>query len=335
MKEREINHLLWDIQYEANQNKGYKNNINFKDAFVCEAYVRSGLVRGAFFTDPEFIYKAYQLNTNFLLVEHSDHSLAIQDRFIPSFTTAPIDVKSLENTIKGEYINLFNTKRSFTFSIIHLLPLPTVNDDHDNDWIKKAGDVQIKKKIDAWIKDENKVYLENFLTNEIQSILFDAKVENNYKAPIFFISNIEIDNFNKIKAVEEINVYAGIIDEENKKLHWIKASHDFLEKKNIIHYKPIAAINPLDFNFEDLKEAQKTSVQDNEFLFYTANEKDGKETYTLLDVTRNFLVYGDANKWTFGKDERFSLNDKKIPEEFQLYHQSLYKWVDEVNKNNK
>lgn len=332
MKERGINHLLWEIQYEANQDKGYKNNINFRDAFVSEAYVKSGIVHAGVFANNEFIKKVYDLNTNFMLMDISNKSASIKDQLIPSFTTAPIDNISLENSIKHEYVDLFKTGKSFTFNLIHLLPLKIDNDDKDNDWVKKIGSTEIKKKMDSWLDNKDIVYLENFLTNEIKNALFDENITNNFHAPIFLISNIELDNFNKVKVIDKINIYAGLIDSDNKKLNWIKASHNFLEKKNVIHYKPIDSIDVHSFDVESIINARNISIKDNEFISYSSNEQDGEVIYNLLDITKTYVVYGDINKWSFGQDERFSLNDKKIPEQFSHYHEELYNWVEKINK---
>ncbi len=336
MKNKDINHLLWEIQYAANQDKGNKDSLSFRDVLTAQIFVKSSIVHAGIFANPKFVQRAYNKPTNFLLCAEADVKSTIKEELFPSFVAAPMDEISLQNALKDEYINLIHKHESnFTFSIIHLLPLPLENDDKNNDWVKKVGSLDVKKKLDSWLENnKNTYYLENTLTTFIEQQLKDNNITNNFHTPLFLISNVDFNEFNQMKIVDKIYVYVGLIDNATEKFTWVKVSKQFLVKKSTIKYHPADPIDVKSINIEDLIEARNIHIEDNSFLSFVANNIDDNIVYNLWSIYKDRIYKGDPYTFSVGT-EALSINDKKIPNELYTYHVSLYRWVDEVNKKNK
>ena len=335
MKNREINHLLWQLQYESNEDKGYKDSLNFKDALAAQIYLKSNIAHGAIFSDTKFIEKAFNKDTNFLLVPSIDKKETITQEFIPSFVSAPMDELSLKNALKSEYIDLIKKhERNFTFTIIHFLPLKFENNDKDNDWIKKTSDLKIKKKLDSWLENKNPIYLENVLTTYLEYQLQENAIVNNWHTPLFLISNIDFNDLNNIKVVDKIFVYIALIDNENKKLHWIKVSKDFFVKKTKYEYNPAKPIDVLNFDLNDLKNARNLKLENDSFLVLRNEKNQEQDQFNMFLLQKNKLTFGTFDK--FQLDEKFlDINDKKISEDLLDFHTIVYKWYEKVENTKK
>lgn len=330
MKNREINHLLWQLQYESNQDKGYKDSLNFKDILTAQIFIESDILHGTIFTDPKIIQKAFNKDTNFLLVPSINKKVQLPEEFMPNFVSAPMDELSLKDALNSEYIDLIKKhERDFAFTIIHFVPLEFANDDKDNDWIKKVGDIQIKKKLDTWLKNKNQIYLKNVLTTYLQNQLEQNNITNNWHTPLFLVSNIDFNDFNNIKVVDKIFVYIALIDSENKKLQWIKVSKDFFVKKQKYQFNPAEAINVLNFDLDPLKNARNIKLENDSFLILRNEKIQENNDFEMIKFYKNKIDFGDFKSLSL-QDKLIDINDKRIEKDILELHNTIYKWYEEI-----
>ena len=259
MKNREINHLLWQLQYESNQDKGYKDSLNFKDILTAQIFFESDILHGAIFTDPKIIQKAFNKDTNFLLVPSINKKVQLPEEFMPNFVSAPMDELSLKNVLTTylqnqlEQNNITNNWHTPLF-LVSNIDFNDFNDikvvdkifvyialiDSENkklQWIKVSKDFFVKKQkyqfnpaeainvlnfdLDT-LKDARNIKLENdsFL------ILRNEKIEDNndFEMIKFYKNKIDFGDFKSLSLQDKL------IDVNNKNI-----KEDILELHNTIY----------------------------------------------------------------------------------------------------
>ena len=336
MVQRDVNHTFWQLQYESNLDKGLKDSLNFRALLTAQVLVKAGIIHAGIFAYPGFVEDAFKIHSEFLispypLATNSDLSAELR----PCIISAPMDDLSMQNAIKSEYINLIKKHHSkFAFTLIHFVPLNYVNNDRDNDWIKENGkNVSVQKKLNTWINNKSALYLNQTLTAFLDQELKANNIENNFDCPLFLITNVDLDKNAEPTPTENILVYVGLIDNQTKKITWVRASQNYFVRRTHMHYEPSNEVNPDEISVFSLINGKDIKIENDSFVtFSVSKDSDGKKVYHMLQIFRDHIYRG--NFTTLVLDQKaLPLTDKNLPQTIEVHHKLLYDWVAKVHSS--
>lgn len=336
MVQRDVNRTFWQLQYESNLDKGLKDSLNFRALLTAQVLVKADIIHAGIFAYPGFVEDAFKIHSEFLispypLATNSDLSAELR----PCIISAPMDDLSMQNAIKSEYINLIKRHHSkFAFTLIHFVPLNYVNDDRDNGWIKENGkNVSIQKKLNTWINNKSALYLNHTLTAFLDQELKANNIENNFDCPLFLITNVDLDKNAEPTPTENILVYVGLIDNQTKKITWVRANQNYFVRRTHMHYEPSNEVNPDEISVFSLISGKDIKIENDSFVtFSVSKDSDGKKVYHMLQIFRDHIYRG--NFTTLVLDQKaLSLTDKNLPQTIEVHHKLLYDWVAKVHSS--